>query len=259
MNRTAIAAVQLIKRDKRMYDDQTRRQIKQAPGIRLFAAPLFLALLCGAAFGQAPATEFQFGFDFLTVVPLGQFKDNIKNNGYGASGHFLVRLKQSPVLVGIDLGGVTYGSESRRERLIPDVPEVRVRVTTRNNIVMTHFIARAQPRNGAVRPYADGLVGFKYLFTNTSIDIDSEDSLSDTNLSDLTFSYGFGGGVQVRLNSARQRPQVLLDAGVRYLRGSRAEYLREGSIRRENGAVFFDVLRSRTDVVTAQVGITFRF
>jgi opacity protein-like surface antigen len=124
---------------------------------------------------------------------------------------------------------------------------------------MTHFVARAQPRHGAVRPYADGLVGFKYLFTNTSIDIDSENGASDTNLSDLTLSYGLGGGLQVRLTSSAKRPVVLIDAGVRYLRGSRAEYLREGSIRRENGAVFFDVLSSRTDVVTAQVGVTFRF
>ena len=33
----------------------------------------------------------------------------------------------------------------------------------------------------------------------------------------------------------------------------------EGSIRRENGSVFFDVLSSRTDVVTVSIGVTFRF
>jgi opacity protein-like surface antigen len=116
-----------------------------------------------------------------------------------------------------------------------------------------------QPRHGAVRPYVDGLIGFKYLYTNTTIEIDTENSPSDTNLSDVTLSYGVGGGVQVQLTSSRRRPVVLLDAGVRYLRGGRAEYLREGSIQREDGVVFFDVLRSRTDVVTAQVGVTFRF
>jgi hypothetical protein len=251
-----------MKRDKRMRNDHTNQQIKSPPGIRNLAVRLLLAALCGAAFGQgtdARAQEFQAGVDFLTVLPRGEFKDNIKNNGYGVGGHFLVRLKQSPILVGIDLGGVVYGSETRKVTLLPDVPEVRAEVTTGNNIFLTHFLVRAQPRHGVVRPYADGLIGFKYLFTNTSINIDSENSASETNLSDLTLSYGFGGGVQVRLNPNPKRLEVLLDGKVRYLRGSPAEYLREGSIRRENGAVFFDVLRSRTDVVTAQVGITFRF
>lgn len=251
-----------MKRDKRMRDAHTNQRTKSLPGIRFLAARLLFAALCCAAFGQATAAraqEFQAGVDFLTVLPRGEFKDNIKNNGYGAGGHFLVRLKQSPILVGIDLGGVVYGSETRKVTLLPDVPEVRADVTTSNNIFLTHFLVRAQSRHGAVRPYADGLIGFKYLFTNTSINIDSENGASETNLSDLTFSYGFGGGVQVRLNPNPKRLEVLLDGKVRYLRGSRAEYLREGSIRRENGAVFFDVLRSRTDVVTAQVGITFRF
>jgi len=246
-----------------MRDDHTNQFGRSIFGIRKLAAHLLLAMSCGGAFGfmtEVRAQEFQFGFDFLTVLPRGEFKDNIKNNGYGAGGHFLVRLKQSPILVGIDLGGVTYGSETRRERLLADVPDVRVDVTTKNNIFLTHFLVRAQPRHGAVRPYVDGLIGFKYLFTNTTIDINSEDNNpSDTNLSDLTLSYGVGGGLQIRLNPNRQRPAVLLDAGVRYLRGARAEYLREGSIRRENGAVFFDVLRSRTDVMTAEVVVTFRF
>jgi hypothetical protein len=251
-----------MKRDKRMRDAHTNQRTKSLPGIRCLAARLLLAALGCAAFGQATsacAQEIQIGFDFLTVVPRGQFKDNIKNNGYGASGQFLVRVKQSPILVGIDMGGVVYGSETRKETLLPSVPEVRIDVTTGNNIFLTHFLVRAEPRHGAVRPYVDGLIGFKYLFTSTSINIDSENNASETNLSDLTFSYGFGGGVQVRLNPNPKRLEVLLDGKVRYLRGARAEYLREGSIRRENGAVFFDVLRSRTDVVTAQVGIAFRF
>jgi hypothetical protein len=246
-----------------MHDSPTHQKTKSVSNSRRLAARLGLAALCLAAFGSvsaARAQEFQAGIDFLTVIPRGEFKDNVRNNGYGASGQFLVRLKQSPILVGIDLGGGVYGSETRKVVLLPEVPEVRADVTTSNNIFMTHFVVRAEPRHGVVRPYADGLIGFKYLFTTTSINLDSEgNNPSETNLSDSTLSYGFGGGVQVRLNPHPRRLDVLLDGRVRYLRGSRADYLREGSIHRENGAVFFDVLHSRTDVVTAQVGITFQF
>lgn len=246
-----------------MSQDQTKQQTRQDRSPRRRAARWLMAALCLAtfgAFGEARAQEFQAGVDFLTIVPRGEFKDNVRNNGYGAGGQFLVRIKQSPILVGIDLGGVVYGSETRKLTLLPEVPDVRVNVTTTNNIFMTHLLVRAAPRRGLVRPYVDGLIGFKYLFTDTTIDLDSENNNpSETNLSDSTLSYGFGGGLQVRLNPHPRRLEVLLDGRVRYLRGGRADYLKEGSIRRENGAVFFDVLRSRTDIVTAQVGVTFQF
>ena len=86
-----------------------------------------------------------------------------------------------------------------------------------------------------------------------------EELASTKNLSDLVFSYGFGGGVQVRLGRVGRSGDISLDGKVRYLRGARADYLKEGSIRRENGSVFFDVLSSRTDVVSVGIGVTFRF
>lgn len=63
----------------------------------------------------------------------------------------------------------------------------------------------------------------------------------------------------MRLGRVGRSGDISLDTKVRYLRGGRAEYLKEGSIRRENGSVFFDVLNSRTDVVTLQIGVTFRW
>jgi opacity protein-like surface antigen len=209
------------------------------------------------------AQEVQLGIDFSTVFPLGEFKQNIDNNGYGLGGQFAVRIRRSPILIGADAGFVNYGSEERREPLSPNIPDVELKVRTNNNIVWTHFMLRAQPRTGSVRPYLDGLVGFKYLFTDTQVtdEFDSETIASTKNFSDLTLSYGFGGGVQVRLADIGRggSRQILLDSKVRYLRGSRAEYLKKGSIRRENGTVFFDVLSSRTDVLALQVGVTFRF
>jgi opacity protein-like surface antigen len=121
-------------------------------------------------------------------------------------------------------------------------------------------VLRAQPRTGPVRPYFDGLIGLKHLFTKTSISdlSDDETIASNTDLSDTALSYGFGGGLQIPLTKGPEA-RILLDTGVRYLRGARAEYLRKGSIREDNGLVFFDVLSSRTDVLTVQVGVIFRF
>lgn len=221
---------------------------------------MMLLLLLASAPG-AQAQQIQFGLDVTTVIPTGDFSKNVTNNGYGVGGQFLVGLGRKPLLLGVDAAFATYGSDEHKEPISETIPELRVKVRTNNNIALTHLLLRAQPRTGNVRPYADALIGFKYLFTNTTIlnDSNGEALASTKNLSDLVFSYGFGGGVQVRLGRVGRSGDIALDGKVRYLRGARAEYLKEGSVRRENGSVFFDVLSSRTDVVALQIGVTFRF
>ena len=206
------------------------------------------------------AQDFQIGIDFTTAFPKGDFKKNIDSNGYGVGTQFLFGIKKSPFLVGADLGFVTYGSDKFTEQLSPTIPEVRVRVNTTNNILLSHFLLRAQKREGKVRPYIDGLIGLKYLYTRTAVsnDFNDEEFASSNNFSDSTFSYGAGAGVQFLLTNTGGKRDILLDTKVRYLKGSNAEYLKKGSIIRQNGQVFFDTLFSRTDVLTLQIGVTFR-
>src|SRR5262249_36645473 len=175
-------------------------------------------------------------------------------------GHLLAGWAGRAFRGGGDLGTAVYGSASHREPISTTIPNLQVRVSTSNNIFFSHFVLRAQPRTGLVRPYFDGLIGLKHLFTKTSIsDLSGGETFaSSTDLSDTALSYGFGGGLQIPLTEGREA-KVLLDTGVRYLRGARAEYLRKGSIREENGVVVFDGLSSRTDVLAVQVGVTFRF
>jgi hypothetical protein len=207
------------------------------------------------------AQGFQAGIDFTTTFPQSEFKRNIDGNGYGVGGQFLYGIKKSPFLIGVDLGLVTYGSESFTESLSPTIPEVRVKVNTTNNIFSSHFLLRAQKREGKVRPYIDGLVGLQRLFTRTAVsnDFTGEEFAADTNFSDSTFSAGFGGGVQVLLAGGVNQPEILLDTRVRYLRGARAEYLKKGSIFRDNGEIFFEPFSSPIHLVNFQIGITFQF
>jgi hypothetical protein len=233
---------------------------RQLLSVTFSKSPVVLGVLLvlGTA-TRVSAQDIQLGLDFATVVPRGEFKQNVTNNGYGLGGHFAVRVA-GPLYVGADLGFVNYGREKRTEQLSTTIPDIRVDVITENNIFWTHFLVRAQPQTGSLRPYLDGLVGFRYLFTSTNVRsrFSDEPIASTTHLSDFPFSYGVGGGVQARLARVGRGREILLDGKLRYLRGSEADYLRKGSIRREGGSVFFDVLRSRTDVVSAQVGITFR-
>ncbi len=236
-----------------------QKKLHRGKFIALRLALLMTCFLCLTHTSQAQ--KYQAGIDFTTVFPVGEFRDNVDNNGYGVGGQFLFGLGKSPVFIGADAGVAVYGTQSRREILSPSIPELRLKVTTRNNIAWSHFLMRLQARQGRVRPYAEGLVGAKYLFTNTTITDDfSDDAIaSDTNFSDTTFSAGVGAGVQIHLAKTGKRSDVSLDTRVRYMFGGDADYLKKGSIIRTPGGVFFDVLSSRTDTVTLQVGVTFRF
>lgn len=127
---------------------------------------------------SAQAQEAQFGIDVTTVIPTGDFSKNVTNNGYGVGVQFLRSFGKKPLLLGVDAAFATYGSEEHTEPLSATIPELRFKVRTNNNITLTHLVFRAQPRTGKVRPYADALIGFKYLYTDTSILSDESDENS---------------------------------------------------------------------------------
>jgi hypothetical protein len=110
-------------------------------------------------------------------------------------------LGDTPIMIEADIGYLKYGTENHREYFNDTIPEISLDVKTTNNILMLHGFARVQPQQGPVRPYFEGLYGFKYLFTRTSI-IDNwydEPIASSTNYSDLAGSWGLGAGVDLRL------------------------------------------------------------
>lgn len=218
------------------------------------------------------AQEFNGGINFMMGFPQGGFSQNVDNAGFGIGGYFGVLLPNSPVMLGGDLGFLIYGSETRKEPFSTTIPDVTVDVETSNNIVLGHLFLRFQAPAGPIRPYVDGLLGFNYLFTQTQIQNEqgiNEEIATSTNFDDITFSYGAGGGLQIRVydgtkkmkqeSGKRELTGVFIDLRVRYMKGGEADYLKEGSIRRENGKVAYDVERSETDLLTFQIGAVLTF
>jgi hypothetical protein len=202
------------------------------------------------------AQGYQFGFYVTAMSPSGEFNDNVTNTGIGFGMLFLKRLGPSPFLIGGDFGFVIYGSQDSVEPLPPSATAQ----STTNNIVLAHFLIRVQPRKGRVRPYAEGLIGFKHLYTDNMAynEYLEEVVASKIYLSDTGLSYGVGGGLQIPLGK-NDESKIVLDGNVRYFRGGRAQYLKEGSIREVDGVVVFNPLTSRTDIITIQIGVTFRW
>jgi hypothetical protein len=216
----------------------------------------------------ALAQKFDVGVDFLTGLPQNEFRDKTREVGYGVSGHFGFFLGDTPVMVGADIGYLRYGTEKHWEPLSDSIPELSVDVKTTNNILMLHGFTRLQPQDGAVRPYIEGLYGFKYLFTRTSITDNwyDETIASSTNYDDVVNSRGLGAGVDIKLWDGPKRPlrggvfDISLNLSARYLWGSKADYMKKGSIiRNEDGSLTYLVYRSRTDMLTPHFGIRVRF
>lgn len=215
-------------------------------------------------------THFQTGMQFYLGIPQGQFADNLDNPGAGFGGEFLYSPASSPFGVGLSLGYLIYGNETRSEKLDPLID---VDVTTSNNLLTGHLLLRAQNKARVFSPYADLLFGFNYLYTRTSMksgwdDEGDNEIASDTNFEDTVLSYGAGGGVMVKLwqgdvnseEGGKKPLKLMLDLRVHYLRGGEAEYLKKGSISiDEHDQVSYDVQRSTTDLLMTQLGVTVEF
>ncbi len=227
----------------------------------------FLLLFVSASLVGAQS-QFQAGLNLSVGLPQAEFKENVDHTGFGLSGHFNYQIPRSPVALGAAIGFLIYGIESRKEQLSPTIPDVVVDVETTNNIFTGHLLARVQPitRDAVVKPYFEGLVGFHYLWTETSIkdnDWDADD-ISSTNYDDAALSYGGGGGLMIRVYQGNKDNSdgiysINIDLGVRYLFGGEATYLQEGDIIREGTTVTYSPSQSTTDLLTATVGVTFNF
>jgi hypothetical protein len=224
--------------------------------------------------------RFYFGLHGLVGIPTGEFGDSVSNAGFGMTGMFGYGIGVAPIMLGLDGGFMIYGTKERSEAWSETIPDVRVNVKTTNSLAFGHLLLRLQPQEGMVRPYLDGLAGFNYLSTTTSVNnegsTDGESTIaSSTNQSDVVFSYGAGGGVMIRLHKrddslprpsvdddeedTRGPAEVLLDLNGRYMWGDAADYLTENSIIRNGGNVSYDVKHTRTDLIALKIGVLVRF
>lgn len=208
----------------------------------------------------------------LFALPRDGFADNVPQSAVGVSVSLGSRIiKGIPVILGGNLEFIVYGYESRREPYSVSVPDFEVHRTTWNDIMNAHLFARLQPDRNSVQPFIEGVVGFKYIFTEShNVNAGYAEGYPiprTTDFSDYAFSLGAGAGISLRLRQAseggersgRGRAGINIETGVRLLAGSKAEYLRKGSITRIEDDVQFDVCRSRTDMVVFSAGLKWVF
>ncbi|MFO7446173.1 MAG: hypothetical protein R6W90_07380 [Ignavibacteriaceae bacterium] len=223
---------------------------------------LFTAVILFSAKGFSQSV----GANLTIGLPQGEFKENVDRTGWGFSGHFLFlpQTERSPFSIGLNVGFINYGSESRNERFSITIPDVTVDVDRSNNLVNFHVVMQFLFQTGMIKPYVEGLFGGSYLWTETSVKSRGyiDEVASSTNFDDFAWSYGGGGGFLILLSSnddGDEISSIYLDLKARYLAGSEAEYLKEGSVTLENGYAILHPSKSKTDLLTIHAGVVIEF
>jgi|WetSurMetagenome_2_1015567.scaffolds.fasta_scaffold121497_2 hypothetical protein len=208
------------------------------------------------------------GLNILLALPQGEFRENVDRAGFGLSGHFTLfkAMPGMPFTFGINAGYINYGSESRTIPFNQWAGDVPVDVNRTNNLVNFHLLFQVFPFEGSVKPYLDILFGGNYLFTTTEIKSNDKQIASTTNQDDIGWSYGGGGGFLIKLvdldpiGESMSPSTLWLDLKVRYLFGTEAEYLKEGSVVvHDNGTVDYYYSKSKIDLVTIHLGVVIEF
>lgn len=228
------------------------------------AKHLMIGIIFMTALSLTAQTPFQAGAHFTLGYPQNEFSDNVDAVGFGGGGSFLYNFPGTGLSIGAGLDFYIYGSETREEPWSTTIPDAFVDVSRTNSIIQGLIIMRLQPVQMSVRPYADGLLGFNYLFTSTSVknQANNEEISSSTNYDDFAFCYGGGAGLLIRVfeRETNENPFCMdIDLGFRYLNGGEADYLKKGDIEIEDGKVIYHTNHSRTDLFTVNIGVNFNF
>ncbi len=183
------------------------------------------------------------GLGLQLGVPMNEFRDNTKATGVGFNLNFYRQFApRVPISLGFNFGYMMYGSYTQRIneslQLVSSngtpvsggsIP-VNLDVTTNNNMLNGGVSLRLFAPFSGVKPYIEGMGGFNYLYTRTSIYDETQNKIftpnQETNLinartqvQSFVLQYGAGGGFLVKIGE-----NVNLDIRGTYTIGGRASY-----------------------------------
>lgn len=242
---------------------------------KLFSTALVLVFTLSPAFAQLhDGGHVRAEVNAVAAFPQGDLDRQIDGKAAGISTFVGGPVPGSPFVLGSEIGYLNYGTDSRLrlhstvfdEGIDEDlaIPLEAVNTSVSNNILLGHLVVRLQPLQGRFQPYVDGLAGLKYFVTRLRVDSDvvafRRGLDQDSHVTDFAFSYGVGGGFELRLyeheSPWRDKPaNVSIHGGLRYLFGTPAEYAAKGSFREVDGRILVDEVETHTDMLVPHFGI----
>ena len=220
-----------------------------------------LLVLSTATISLAQNADFQgsLGGGIGVSVPTGDFQRSVEQNMVLLNAHLAFPLGRLPVIQ----GGFAFGYSvmGRNDRTVPvntdymDITEGTL--TTRSKVFSYHPLLRLNPLTGRIRPYVDGMVGFRQFSTTSKVTADGvEENISkERNETDVAFSTGWAAGLMYTFGD-----RAYMEIRVEVIDSGEATYVDPESVTiSDEGMVGFSTKTSNTDVtnVTAGIGLLF--
>ncbi len=231
--------------------------------LRFISFTVFLLLARVSVSYSQP--NFQAGWNFALSFPGSDLQKKVNGPLPGWGLDFNYAIKGGHFLPGLSFVYLRFGDEDVRLICEDGIFDLE----TQNVLLQWHISFRYRFTRNAVQPYLEGLAGFHYLYTQTTVS-DAETDLQlggKINHDDLAFSYGAGAGMLVRLyNGDHQSPssflhnlQLFFDARARYVLGGDASYYRENIILPGRDTSELSLTKSSIDMFTTQAGLVLAF
>jgi hypothetical protein len=220
---------------------------------------LFMAFHAGAQkFGQ----KLSGGFNAALGLPSGEFKEVNDNAALGLRGYIMYNFSRKiPVHAGLELGYATMGNSTQYFYDPYGGFYDEYSVTAASNIFSLQLKLRLQqPKNRAVNPFAEGIIGWNDFFS--TVNVERVTNYGPTygnnnygNSSDAKWSMTYGGaaGLDIRL---QKQGNLWLQVKTAYMIGRKTVYYTDPHIA-ANGQAYFTENESETDMVIPQVGVKF--
>ncbi len=198
-----------------------------------------LLLVCSITQAQWSTVQPRFNAGLYLGSPIDDYAISTSATGAGLNMSLAIPLAPKlPFYGGLEFGYMLFGSNTVHETLnievtangnVIDQIAVPLRIRTNNNVYFWNLMMRAQIPTPIVQPYVQGMLGFRYMSTNTKVFDDSNDGswstadngliVQEKQLTDYVGSVGVGGGVMIPLGRS-----IMLDARVDYMLGGKARY-----------------------------------
>jgi hypothetical protein len=191
-------------------------------------------------------------------IPTGEFARTWGTNTATFGGHVGFPMGVLPLQAGFAFSYSRMGNE----RVTVTVNETYIEATEGDlrvnmKVLSYHLLLRFSPLRGKVRPYVDGMLGFRHFTTTSRITVDGlEDPLvRERQASDLAFSTGWAAGLMIGLGKVGY-----VEARVERFNSAKASYVDPASITvSDEGGIGFTTLESNTDAVQVLLGIGLSF
>jgi hypothetical protein len=205
-----------------------------------------------------------FEIEIRACFTSGEFKQFYPKRGMGGLGTTVLFPvgKKNPLDIGFGFGYYWMSvSEETFSYYAPETGYYDVESRVSGGMIPLHLVGRVYPLksiNSPIQPYVEGLAGFRIFSANQRLEtyISSTDTYlpveKDYNFT-ASWSYGYGGGVKVRLS---KNELLFLNAKITQLYGTTTKTMDPSSVViYDDGTYSYSYFKSRTDVLRFTIGM----